>query len=271
MKKTTLKKLILTAAAWAVCHHLPAEEGFVPIFNGENLDGWHSMAEKKAQGTGKFIIDTDEKAIHPYAGMEPGSKQGIDCLHTDKEYGHFILKLEYRWLDARFAPRINEDRDAGVLFHVHGDLKNIWPRSVEMQMGESDAGKTEGRYTTGDLWVIGKDVEAMNRRKGEFHSSGAEPVPVGKDKDFDKSFVTLQNEKPHGEWNEITLTVRGGDEAIFELNGKVVNRIGKMTVEVDGKRVPLEKGRLGLQAEFAELMYRNIRIRELDPDSEKTE
>ena len=29
------------------------------------------------------------------------------------------------------------------------------------------------------------------------------------------------------------------------------------------KRVPLAKGRLGLQAEYAELMYRNIRIKEL--------
>jgi hypothetical protein len=267
MRNTTLKKLLITATAWAVYCHLSAEEGFVPLFNGKNLEGWHSMAEKKAEGAGAFFVDQAEKAIRPYAGKEADSKQDIDCLHTGKEYSHFILKLEYRWLDKRFAPRITEDRDAGLLFHVHGDLEKIWPKSVEMQMGESDARKTKGRYTTGDLWVIGKDVQAMNNREGEFHSPEAAPVPVGKDMEHDKSYVPVQNEKLHGEWNEITLTVRGGEEAIFELNGKVVNRIGKMTHEVDGKRVPLQKGHIGLQAEYAELMYRNIRIKELNPDA----
>lgn len=265
MKNPSMKKFIVTAAAWAVCCHLSAEEGFVPLFNGRNMDGWHSMAEKNSEGSGKFFVDQAEKAIRPYAGKDAGSKQDIDCLHTEKEYSHFILKLEYKWLDKRFAPRITEDRDAGILFHIHGDLRKIWPKSVEMQMGESDAGKTRGRYTTGDLWVIGKDVEAMNNREGEFHSPEAESVPVGKDKEYDKSYVTVRNEKPHGEWNEITLTVRGGEKAIFELNGKVVNHVGKMTFEMDGKRVPLERGRIGLQAEYAELMYRNIRIKELEP------
>jgi hypothetical protein len=52
MKNTTLRKRMITAAAWAVCCHLSAEEGFVPMFNGKNLDGWHSMAEKKAEGAG---------------------------------------------------------------------------------------------------------------------------------------------------------------------------------------------------------------------------
>ena len=44
-----------------------------------------------------------------------------------------------------------------------------------------------------------------------------------------------------------------------------------MTHEVDGKRVPLEKGRNGLQAEYAELWYRNISIQELEPDAPSTE
>ena len=113
--------------------------------------------------------------------------------------------------------------------------------------------------------MIGKDVQAMNERKDPFYSPGATPVPVGQGKPYDRSFTPHQNEKPHGEWNGITLTVRGGEEAIFELNGKVVNRIGNMTFQINGKRVPLAKGRIGLQAEFADLLYRNIRIKELAP------
>ena len=66
------------------------------------------------------------------------------------------------------------------------------------------------------------------------------------------------------EWNDVTLTVRGGQGAVFELNGKVVNRVASITHEVDGQRVPMEKGHIGLQAEYAELLYRNIRIEELN-------
>ncbi|MGB6222948.1 3-keto-disaccharide hydrolase [Haloferula sp.] len=261
-----MKNMFIATVAWLVCCQLQAEEGFKPLFNGMDLSGWHSMAEKRKEGAGVFFVDAAEKAIRPYAGKVAGSKQPIDCLHSEKEYSHFILKLEYKWLESRFAPRLTHDRDAGLLFHLHGDLKKIWPNSVEMQIGESNAKKIKDRYTTGDLWVIGKDLQVMNARDSRFYAPGAKEVPVGKDLGYDKSYVTTQNEKPYGEWNEITLTVRGSEEATFELNGKVVNRIGKMSYEVDGKRVPLSKGHIGLQAEYAELLYRNIRIKELSGD-----
>jgi hypothetical protein len=31
----------------------------------------------------------------------------------------------------------------------------------------------------------------------------------------------------------------------------------------EGKSIPLDKGHIGIQAEWAELLYRNIRIKEL--------
>ena len=37
-----------------------------------------------------------------------------------------------------------------------------------------------------------------------------------------------------------------------------------MEQKKDGKFIPIEKGHIGLQAESAELLYRNIRIKELD-------
>ena len=85
---------------------------------------------------------------------------------------------------------------------------------------------------------------------------------------YDSSYTQINAEKPHGKWNEITLTVRGGEEAIFELNGTVVNSITSMTFFVDGERVPMKKGRIGLQAEYAELLYRNIRIKELPAEAD---
>jgi hypothetical protein len=103
--------------------------------------------------------------------------------------------------------------------------------------------------------------------RGGTRSPGAKEDLVEKKKKYDKSFISASNEKPHGEWNEITLTARGGKEAIFELNGKMVNHLGKITYEMDGERVPLSKGRIALQAKYSEMMHRNIRIKELDLDS----
>jgi len=263
-----MKHVFSIIAILVVCCNVSADDGFKPLFNGEDLSGWLSVSEQKAAGTGDFSVNKAEKAIHAYAGKEANSKQEADCLYTEKEYSHYVLKLEYKWLVKRFEPRDKSDRDAGLLFHVHGDLVKIWPNSIEMQMGESDAKKVKDRYTTGDLWVIGKDVQVMNERVGDFYAFGADPIAVGKDKAYDKSYIPVGNEKPFGQWNEITLTVRGGQEAVFELNGKVVNRIKNMTYIVDGKRVPLETGHIGIQAEYAELLYRNIRIKELPATSE---
>lgn len=254
-----------------LCLPLKGDEGFIPIFNGNDLSGWQSIRESKQSGSGLFVVDPKEKTIHVYAGEKDGTKQPIDCLYTKKEYGNYILKLEYKWLDRRFPPRANHDRDAGLLFHIHGDLEKLWPNCLEMQLGESDVKKTKERYLTGDLWVIGKDVQVLNSRVNKFfYKPGAARIPIGKDKHYDSSYTMINAEKPHGEWNEVTLTVRGGVEAVFNLNGRVVNTITNMTFLVDGKRVPLRKGRIGLQAEYAELLYRNICIKELkEPGSEQ--
>lgn len=247
-----------------LCLPLAAEEGFVPLFNGKDLSGWKSSREEKEKGSGSFAVNPEAKTIHVYAGEKDVSKQPIDCLYTTKEYSNYILKLEYKWLERRFPPRADHDRDAGLLFHLHGDLGKLWPNCLEMQLGESDPTKTKDRYLTGDLWVIGKDIQVMNSREGRFfYKPGTALVPIGKNKSYALSYTTVNAEKPHGEWNEITLTVRGGEEAIFDLNGKVVNSISKMTFLVDDERVPLKKGRIGLQAEYAELLYRNILIKEL--------
>ena len=248
-----------------------AEEGFTPLFNGKDLSGWQSARENHEAGSGKFSVDQAEGAIRVYAGDEPGSKQPIDCLYTEEEYSHYVLKLEYRWMENRFAPRAERDRDAGVLFHIHGDLTRIWPNCLELQLGDSDPAKTKRRYTTGDVWVIGEDVQVMNARDGLFYVPDAPLVAIGEGKVYDKSFTSMQREKPHGEWNAITLTVHGAREAVFELNGAVVNRISQATHEVGGQSVPLAKGRIGLEADYADLMYRNIRIKKLPVEREPAE
>ena len=249
---------------------LHAEDTFSPLFNGKDFDGWKTVREQGDNGFGPFTVNKSENAIHVYADDAEGTKPGFDCLYTVKEYENYILKLEYKWLEKRFRPRLKDDRDAGVMFHVHGDLKTMWPNCVEMQIGESAADKIKDRYTSGDLWVIGKNVQVKNKRDSKnFYDPKVEAISVGKGRSYDSSFASTNAEHDFGQWNEITVTVKAGEEAIFELNGQVVNRVGAMTYMVDEKRVPLAKGRIGFQAEYAEVLYRNIRIQEMPTPKSK--
>ena len=76
--------------------------------------------------------------------------------------------------------------------------------------------------------------------------------------------TSLGVEKPKGEWNEIEIRVDGSKKATFILNGQVVLETYHFHFkDKEGNTTTLKKGRIGFQAEWAELMYRNIRIKEL--------
>jgi hypothetical protein len=78
------------------------------------------------------------------------------------------------------------------------------------------------------------------------------------------SYTTVAATKPHGEWNLAELIVHGAERAEYFLNGKRVNEVGDMRyLDADGEWKPLSSGHISLQAEWAELEYRLVRIREL--------
>lgn len=235
-----------------------AEEGFSPLFNGKNLEGWKSAHSKGAGDWGPFKVDEKEQAIHVYMGEEAGSKQVSDCLNTEKSFSKYVLRLEYKWLEKRFAPRTKLERDAGLLFHVHGDLTKVWPLSMEMQIGETPADRFgKDRFHTGDLFVLGRNLRCKTTKtKGRYD-------PEGPLVESSHCATPLGVEKPKGEWNEMEIVVDGAKKVTFKLNGEVVHEIQELEQKVDGKWVPLDTGKIGLQAEWAELLYRNIRIKEL--------
>ncbi len=268
--------LIPIAVCLLGCLPAIAEEGFVPLFNGRSLAGWTSARELAGEQT-PFKVNAASKTLHVYRGEKADSEQQTDCLNTEKEYSHFILKMEYKWLEKRFAPRTNWDRDAGLLFHVHGNLKKIWPLCLEMQIGESPGDKPnglheEGRFHSGDLFVLGRDLRVDTKRekgsggmrdywdpKGKLVNDRHCPTRLGVE-------VPKSMDDPQAGWNQIEIRVHGADKAVFILNGEVVLELGNFTQLNDkGERVPLDKGRIGLQAEWAEILYRNIRIMEFNP------
>jgi hypothetical protein len=172
-----------------------------------------------------------------------GTEAPFATVTTTKSYSHYNLELEYKWGTRKFAPRLEAKRDAGLLFHASGS-KMVWPISLECQIQEND---------TGDLWVLyGPKVTVIEKNGTEKHldSSGKTEYLSN------KKYADYEVEG----WNVVRVEVRGNESAKFYVNGHLVNEIKDFK---DANGNPLDKGWITLQAEGAELTYRNIRIQEL--------
>ena len=94
----------------------PSEEGFVSLFDGKTLGGWHTNRQKIGHGTGGRWAVEDGAIV---GGQEPVGNGGM--LMTDREFGDFELLLELNpdWgIDSGVFLRTNEQ---GVCFQVYVD------------------------------------------------------------------------------------------------------------------------------------------------------
>ncbi len=243
----------LTALCLALLPSVRAEPK--SLFNGQDLSGWKVAVGDQGLVDRQDIFTVRDGVIHVYPTQEHGSKQPYAGLVTEQEFSHYRLSLEYKWGRNKFHPRFDMVRDAGILFHVHGSLA-MWPNSVECQIQEGD---------TGDLWIIGsqasspvQDVIRNYSPRGKVETRGDLQPRFAR---FHRSYSW---EIP--DWNTVVVEVRG-DHARFFVNGQLVNEARDMKRWDDaGKQwVPLDRGPILLQAEGAELFYRNIQIEELTP------
>jgi hypothetical protein len=241
-----------------------ANSEWVPLFNGKNLDGWISRRGSRGDATSQSVEDmfqVHDGVIHVYRAAAPESPQFNGNLRTTESFSSFHLQLEYRWMDARFSPRQDAVRDAGILFHLHTDPDKVWPPSVEMQLGGGEPGAP---YVSGDLWVI-SNTRALSPSIAGTYQPDAPPVLFGLGKDVPRvNRTSIAATKPHGEWNLAELIVHASTGAEFYLNGILVGTVSDLQFQdAEGQWQPLSSGPISIQAEWAELQYRNIRIKKL--------
>lgn len=237
-------------------------EPWEPLFNGRTLSGWRVQLDGLKTGQDpSHVFSVRDGIIHTYADAKASETVPFGFLVSEEEYGDFSLSFEYQWGSKKFAPRANAKRDAGFLFHVHGEMK-VWPRCVELQVQEGD---------TGDIFTVGTAIETTvdpttfvegkipsavylpSESGGMAHAQGGLGIT---------RIVKMKSVERIG-WNTVLLESYG-DEAVYKVNGEVVNRFRVLrTVEANGGSRVLARGKLALQAEGAEVMYRNIKIRPL--------
>ena len=192
--------------------------------------------------------------IRTHKNLEANTLQPFGELITEKEYKNYILSVEYKWGEKKFKPRDEAVRDAGVLFHAF-DEDIFWASGAECQIQEGD---------TGDLWLIGVRGSTKIESSNGHYALDGDTITKGEDpKKRYQSFPRNWFWETSG-WNKIVIEVKE-DNAKFIVNGKVVNEVFNLARyhEDSNEFKPLTKGKILLQAEGAEIYYRNIFIKSL--------
>lgn len=179
-------------------------------------------------------------------------------LTTLAEFENYHLRLETKWGQKIWEPRLTRPRDSGLLFHCtgeHGAFWNVWMSCLELQVQENDIG---------DLYLLAGTsvrVPSVPREKVRAFNPVGELVAAGARPDSKSGMVArAENFERRGEWNSVELyTV--ADRAVFLVNGRVVNALIDAKVKRGADLVPLTRGKLQLQSEAAEVFYRRVQLR----------
>ncbi len=242
------------------------------LFNGKNLDNFDiAYSSRPVDGRpASALFEVRDGMVHTYPGQRSGSVQPSAYFQTRDEHGDYVLHLEYKWGDKKFAPRMARLKDAGLVFHTYEDVPDSWPHGIECQIEDKDVG---------DLWIISSQVDVATRSPP--YQPGPDPLQdrapyyapdgqVASYGDRDK-YVRIRHSAAfeHPGWNSVDVVVRG-DDAVYLVNGHVNMRITHMKKwdAASGRWMKLDHGKILFQAEYAEIFYRNIKIRpvqESDP------
>ncbi|MHC4441836.1 MAG: family 16 glycoside hydrolase [Planctomycetota bacterium] len=117
-KDENYRRLVIQSVRWAAGKLPdPSEKGFIPIFNGKNLDGW------KPVGNVRGFEVTDNGAIRSVFG------RGYGWLRYDKkQFSDFILRVEWK---------IARNCNSGVFFRAAENTFQPWVEGSEVQISNA--------------------------------------------------------------------------------------------------------------------------------------
>ena len=206
--------LTLAAGALAASRAQPGQaEGFVALFDGKSLAGWTQVASKE----GNWSVRDGEIVV---------KGEGGGWLSTDKTYGDFIVKVDYK---------TGPGGNSGVFIRSprEGDCAYT---GIEIQLLDDEAS-------------IYKDIKDFQ------HTGSIYGVVAAK----------RGHNKPPGEWNSIEIEARGPKVKVT-LNGHVIVDADVTEHPGDYAKHPglkRREGYIGLQSHSDEVHFRNVLVKEL--------
>jgi hypothetical protein len=213
------------------------DDGFVPIFDGKTLDGWH-VSGQTGHGTGGRWVVQDGAIV---GSQDRPGNGGI--LITDRPYSDFEVVLE---MNNDFGP------DSG-LFLRSTERGQAYQAMIDYHPGGNLMG-IYGEGLTGGIHV--RNYEFLDRPEAIRLLDAPFPLPFPAE-DWPKHWK-------HGQWNELRARIVGNPPTITTwINGQ------KIMEFTDREPRHAERGGIALQVHGGGdltrqfVRYRKIRVKEL--------
>ena len=197
------------------------------------------------------IFKMEGNVLHILGIPETGKPKDFGYVATLDEVRDYRLRLDQKWGTRTFPPRKNQPRDSGLLYHL-APPDEIWPRCIEFQIQE---------HSVGDTWLL--SGTGLTTTVANLHASPPTFDPLGQDVSLEGGQL-IKSGEPESltGWNTLELIASGRD-SVNIVNGKRVNAAIDLETNPGSGWVSLRQGRIALQAEGAEVFYRNVQIRPL--------
>jgi formylglycine-generating enzyme required for sulfatase activity len=216
----------------------PSDDGFQPLFNGRDLDGWSllnfSHTKNKARNT--WAADPERKVLFSRGG-------DFQDLQSERRFKDFTLKLDWR-----FTPggAIGPNGSGIVVRSRELDSFGRNPRGIEIDLRSKENWNEKRGWGTG-LFIAYETVLRSHWGK----TDGKKVRQLG--------WLREPPLRPEGEWN--TCEVRcAGDRIKVWMNGALVN---------EGWGAEEVAGRVCLRSQNTAVEFRDVRIKELAPAADQ--
>ena len=208
--------------------------GWTPLFNGEDLDGWHIYnAGKNYNG---WIVKDQVLAFNPSQRTEASSAY----LVTDQEFTNFEISFE--WM-------IGEQGNSGFFWGVAEDPAYEYP------------------YLTGpEIQILDDNWTAYIEERGDINRAGALYNLMAPDKIVSNPANTWNHYLIHIDHQNNQGFVEFNEERVLEfpVNGPEWDKLVAASgfAQTQGFGI-YQTGRLALQDHGSRVAFRNIKIRDL--------
>jgi hypothetical protein len=215
--------LALTLAATAFAAD---KDGFKPLFNGKDFAGW-----KQHSGTAEYRVEDGAVVGKTVAGT------GNSFMCTEKEYGDFILELEFK---------VAKEMNSGIQFR-----SQYYTKDTETEV----AGKKK-KFPADRVFGYQYEIDPSARAY-----TGGVYDEARRGWLFDlKNNPDAQKAFKQGEWNTARIECKG-DQIVTYINGvKAADFKDSMTPK---GIIALQVHGIGKKPPGEEIRWRNIRIKEL--------
>jgi hypothetical protein len=247
----------------------PGADGWISLLNGRDLIGWYSMLEKSGKGVAeaKKMVTMESEMLHIMGNQVTDEHFEAGYLATNQEFENVRIRVEYKWGVSQFYPRSLSKRDNGLLYGLVGEDK-VWPRCAECQIEEGDVGDfflldgVRAIQVNHSAGLNGQNVSPITGWPKPNPNAPARPQteePTSGRKIKDGNFEMLDN------WNVVEV-IWQGDKALHIVNGRAVNAVTSLQQPDPanpGKFIPLSRGKIAIEIEYAETWFRRIEVKSL--------